>query len=130
MEHFAQYGHAIVSLCLFALIALALSPLSGAGKAKAGLASGAMPDADYDKSVYRLFRAHMNAVETLPVFATVTFAAMAAGANPYWVNILASAFLVSRILMLFVHIKGVGAPDRGPRSLTYVFGWATLVALA
>ncbi|MGB7262839.1 MAG: MAPEG family protein [Albidovulum sp.] len=130
MEHFAQYGHAIVSLCLFALITLLLSPLSAAGKEKAGLTPGSMPDAKYGESLYRLCRAHMNAVETMPVFAVVVFAAMVAGASALWVNILASAFLVSRLLMLFVHVKGIGAPVRGPRTFIYVFGWAILVGLA
>jgi uncharacterized MAPEG superfamily protein len=130
MEGFAEYGHAIVSLCVFALMTMLLSPASAAGKEKAGLAPGALPDADYADPLYRLCRAHLNATETLPIFATVAFAAMLAGASPLWVNILASLFLITRVLMMVVHIKGIGAPKRGPRTALYVMGWATLVLMA
>ena len=130
MESFAEYGHAIASLVLFAVIILLLSPLSALAKQKGGMAPGATPSEDYADRAYRLNRAYLNGTETLPAFLTVTVGAMLAAVDPFWVNVLASVFLVSRVLMLAIHIGGVGAPHSGLRSVTYVLGWACLVAIA
>jgi uncharacterized MAPEG superfamily protein len=130
MESFAEYGHAITSLVVFAVIVLALSPFSALAKQKGGMVPGATPAEDYSDRAYRLNRAYLNGTETLPAFLTVTVAAMLAGVDPSWVNALASVFLVSRILMLVVHLAGVGAPHSGLRSITYVLGWACLVVIA
>ncbi|WP_164657855.1 MAPEG family protein [Tropicibacter sp. Alg240-R139] len=130
MEQFAEYTHAIASLVLFTLVVLALSPFSALAKASKGLAPGATPEQDYANKAYRLNRAYLNGTETLPAFLTVTVAAMLAGASPFWVNLLASTFLVVRLIMLVVHLQGVGKPHSGPRSVFYVAGWACMVVLA
>lgn len=129
MEGFAEYSHAIASLVLFTLVVLALSPFSALAKAGKGLAPGATPEQDYSDKAYRLNRAYLNGTETLPAFVTVTIAAMLAGASPFWVNLLASVVLVSRIIMLVVHLRGIGQANNGPRSIFYVLGWACMVAL-
>ncbi|GAB5436461.1 MAPEG family protein [Falsiruegeria mediterranea] len=129
MEGFAEYSHAIASLVLFTLVVLALSPFSALAKAGKGLAPGATPEQDYSDNAYRLNRAYLNGTETLPAFVAVTVAAMLAGASPFWVNLLASVVLVSRIIMLVIHLRGIGQPNNGPRSVFYVLGWACMVAL-
>lgn len=129
MEQFSEYGHAIVSVVAFALIGLILGPVSGARKANEQLEPGAMPKEDYSSLTYRLCRAHQNAIEMAGFFTAVTFAAILAGASPFWVNLLASLFFASRIVMAFVHIRGIGDPQRGPRSLLYVLGWACCATL-
>ncbi|MBO9450253.1 MAPEG family protein [Tropicibacter sp. R16_0] len=129
MEGFAEYSHAIASLVLFTLVVLALSPFSALAKAGKGLAPGATPEQDYSDKAYRLNRAYLNGTETLPAFVAVTVAAMLAGASPFWVNLLASVVLVSRIIMLVIHLRGIGQPNNGPRSVFYVLGWACMVAL-
>lgn len=130
MEQFAQYGHAIVSLAVFALLTLLLSPVAAARSTGAGYAPGEVPKADYGDPIYRLMRAYLNAMEMTGLFATVTIAAILAGASPYWVNLLASIFLLSRLLVVVVHIAGIGKPNLGPRTMIFVVGWACCVILA
>ncbi|AVO37208.1 MAPEG family protein [Pukyongiella litopenaei] len=130
MDTFAAYSHAIASVALFALIVLALSPLSALRKGAQGLAPGAEPVADYADPAYRLHRAFQNGSDTLGIFVAVTAAAILAGASPVWVNWLASLVLVSRIVMLVVHLRGIGQPHSGPRSFAYVAGWLCMVLLA
>lgn len=129
MELFAEYSHAIASLVIFTLIVLFLSPFSALAKASKGLAPGATPDQDYSEKAYRLNRAYLNGTETLPAFLTVTVAAILLGASPFWVNLLASIALVARVVMLIVHIRGVGKPHSGLRSVLYVIGWACMMVL-
>ena len=130
MEQFAMYGHALVSIAIWALIVQLLSPISAAMKSKTGMAPGATPVADYSNRIYRLDRSYQNSVETLAVFVAVTVAAMLAGVSPFWVNLLASASLVARMVMIFIHIQGIGKPANGPRTALFVFSWALHVALA
>ncbi|UWQ52577.1 MAPEG family protein [Leisingera caerulea] len=130
MEAFAAYSHALAALVIFTLIILALSPVSALAKQKAGLAPGATPDEDYAVKAYRLNRVYLNGCETLPAFLTVTLAAFLAGAAPFWVNLLASLALVSRLIMIVIHLRGSGKPHGGLRSVSYVIGWACMVGLA
>ena len=130
MDTFAAYGHAIVSVALWALLVLLLGPFSALAKSKVGLVPGAAPAADYADPVYRLYRAQQNSAENLAVFAAVTFAAMLAGASPLWVNWLASVAFVARLVMVFVHVRGIGKPRNGARTVVFVFGWALHVVLA
>lgn len=129
MEHFSEYGHAIVSLAVFAMLGLILSPISAARKADAGVAPGALPAPDYSDPTYRLSRAYMNAMELCGFFTAVTVAAILAGASPFWVNLLASVFLLSRFVMAFVHIRGIGKANLGPRSMIFGLGWVCCLAL-
>ncbi len=130
MEPFAAYGHAIVSLVLFAVIVLALSPFSALKKQGEGLAPGGTPEEDYASAAYRLHRAYQNGAESLAIFATVTVAAILAGASPFWINLLASLALVTRVAMLVVHLRGIGKPHNGPRSVFYVSGWVCMLVIA
>ncbi len=129
MEGFAEYSQAIASLVLFTLVVLALSPFSALAKAGKGLAPGATPEQDYSDKAYRLNRAYLNGTETLPAFLTVTVAAVLVGASPFWVNLFALLFLVARLIMLVIHLQGVGKPHSGLRSVFYVTGWVCLVVL-
>ncbi|KUJ76770.1 hypothetical protein AVO45_09690 [Ruegeria marisrubri] len=130
MQLVAEYTHAIASLVIFALLVLALSPFSALAKQGRGLAPGATPEQDYSDKAYRLNRAYLNGTETLPAFLAVTLAAILLGANPFWVNLLASLALVARVAMLIVHLRGIGKPHSGLRSVFYVAGWACMVGLA
>ncbi|MCG7519114.1 MAPEG family protein [Ruegeria sp. Ofav3-42] len=129
MEVFSAYSHAIASLVIFTVIILFLSPFSALAKAGKGLAPGATPDQDYSDKAYRLNRAYLNGTETLPAYLTVTVAAILLGASPFWVNLLASVALVSRIVMLVIHMRGIGKPHSGLRSVFYVIGWACMVLM-
>ncbi|MAO25908.1 MAPEG family protein [Roseovarius sp.] len=128
-ELFAPYAHAIAAMAGMALLVLVLSPVTGWMKSKLGLAPGAAPEADYSNPAYRWHRAHGNAAENAASFALVTLAAILAGANPVWVNWLASLYLLSRLVLLVVHVGGIGRADMGPRSFLYVFGWLLCIIL-
>lgn len=130
MEQFAEYGHAIVAMAGTAVFGLLMSPLSAIKKQKLGLAPGCSPEADYSTQVYRWHRAYLNLAETMGYFVAVTVAAILAGANPFWVNLLASVFFISRIILAVVHIKGIGKPNMSVRSFTYVAGWLMCLILA
>jgi len=130
MVQFAPYGIAIASLAVFALIPLILNPIAAKAKAKLGLVPGAPPPADYSSTAYRLSRAHMNAVEMMGVFIGVTVAAVLAGAPPFWVNLLAGLFLISRLGHLIVHVRAVGAPSMGPRTVLFIAGNLICILLA
>lgn len=130
MEQFAAYGHALASVALFAVIVMLFSPLSAIQKGKQGLAPGAEPPADYSNLAYRLHRVFENGADSLTIFAAVTGVAILAGASPFWVNLLASLVLVFRVIMVFIHVRGLGSPHNGPRSFAYVAGWLCMMALA
>ena len=130
MEQFAAYGHAIVALAATALLGLILSPLSAMRKTAIGLAPGCEPPADYGSSVYRWHRAYCNLSESIGFFAAATIAAILAGASPFWVNLFAALFFLSRLVVAFVHVRGIGKPDMSARSFTYVAGWLMCVLLA
>ena len=130
MDQFAPYAHAIVAMAATALILLAMSPISALKKTAQGLAPGATPEQDYANPCYRWHRAYSNLAESIGPFVAVTIAAILAGSSPFWVNLLASLFVVLRLVLVFVHIKGIGRPEMGPRSFIYVAGWLICAILA
>ncbi|MGR3314463.1 MAPEG family protein [Roseovarius indicus] len=130
MTGFAEYGHALVAIVGLALLQLVLSPLSAIRKTQAGLAPGAQPVADYSDSCYRWHRAYDNLTESMAAFVGLTLAAILAGGSPFWVNLFASGFLLLRLVLAVVHINGIGKPDMGLRSFTYVAGWLMCLGLA
>ena len=130
MEGFEAYGYTIASLAFMALFAAVMSPLSAIMKEKAGAAPGGTVPEDYSNSAYRWHRAFANLTETLPVFAASAVAAILAGASPFWINLFAVLFVVSRILVAVVHIRGVGKPSGGARSILFTVGWAMTILMA
>ncbi|MEM9549881.1 MAG: MAPEG family protein [Pseudomonadota bacterium] len=130
MEGFAEYGHAIASLAGLVLLWGVLNPLSAFKKQSVVDAPGSEVIADYRDPVYRWHRAHGNLTETMPFFASAVLAAMLVDASAFWVNLLASLFLLTRIGMTIVHINAIGPALNGPRSFLYIAGWAMIVALA
>lgn len=122
----ALYGHALVALALWGVVVLILSGLSVAGKPRARCDCGAVKR-DYSDPAYRRHRAFQNALETSPAFISALLASIAVGAAPYLVNLFASVFLVSRVLMAVVH---VGTENQRLRSLLYGVGWLCVILLA
>lgn len=130
MEQFSQYGMALVSIGVFVIIVLMMSPLVAIRKSAAGLTAGSNPPGDYDNPTYRLNRAYLNATEITGPFVGATGAAMLAGASPFWVNLLAGIFVIGRVVNLAVHVGGLKPMDIGPRTFSYVIGWACCILLA
>jgi uncharacterized MAPEG superfamily protein len=130
VESFAAYGHTLVAIAGVALVQLVLSPVSALAKWREGVVPGASPAPDYASRTYRAHRAYANLTESMGLFVGLCVAAMLAGVAPFWVNLLASVYLVARLVMAVVHVKGWGKPDIGPRSFAYVTGNLMCVGLA
>ncbi|MEM8579473.1 MAG: MAPEG family protein [Pseudomonadota bacterium] len=112
MEFFEPYSHALAAMSGYALLMFVLTYLSVFGRGEdMRTASGAVKR-DYANPMYRRGRAHANAVETAGPFLLATCAGILTGAAPFWVNALASTFLVARILMALVHIGTTNQPAR------------------
>ncbi|KIN64690.1 Inner membrane protein [Sulfitobacter noctilucicola] len=127
MEAFAGYSHAIASLALWSLICLVLGGLSTRGRTAENRCACGQPKRDYSDVVYRRGRAFANAIEMSGPFIGTTIAAILIGVAPFWVNLLASVFVVSRIVMAIVHI---GTENQPARSATWVIGWICVIVLA
>ncbi len=111
MTPFAPYAHAIASMAGWGLLMVVLTVLSVIGSPR-GRTPGGLPVRDYSDPFYRRDRAFRNAVETTGPFLAVTVAAILVGASPFWVNLLASVFLVARIAVAAVHIGTTIEPLR------------------
>lgn len=116
MDQFAAYGHAIASVVIWAVMAQILNAATGIRKGAANLAPGDTHKADYENAAYRLDRAYMNTVETLAFYAAIVVAAVLAGANPFWINLLATWALVLRIAANVVYLRGIGQAYGGLRT--------------
>ena len=127
MEAFDAYSHAIASLALWGLIMIALSMVSTGGKVPKDRAESGLPKRDYTNEAYRRHRAFQNAIETSPAFIATTLAAILAGGMPLLVNIFASAFIVSRLAMAYVHVKTEIQPLR---SALFGVGWLMIILQA
>ena len=126
MEIFQPYAHAIAILALWGLMVQALAMLSIKGRTDDDRCACGTVKRDYSNPVYRRGRAFENAREASPLFIAGTIAAILAGANPLLVNILASVFLVGRVLMAFVHIR---TENQNLRSMTFVIGWLSSIIM-
>jgi uncharacterized MAPEG superfamily protein len=119
------YAHAIASLAFWALLCLALIPLSVIGKARGRTESG-LPVRDYSDPAYRRHRALQNAIETSGPFVAATVAAVLAGAPPFWVNLFASVFVFARFSTAIIHIV---TENQMARSATWAVAMLCLVGL-
>ena len=130
MDVFAAYGHAIVALAGTALVGMVLNPVSAAKKSAKGVVSGAMPEPDYADPVYRWARTYQNLSEMMGFFVGATLAAILAGASPFWVNLLAALFFLTRLVVAVVHIQGWGRPNSGLRTMIFAIGWLACILLS
>ena len=130
MEIFADYAHAIVAVAATTLFGLLIGPVTAVLKLSRGMQAGATPEQDYSDRTYRINRAYLNLTETMGFFVAAVVASILAGVVPYWVNLLASVFFVSRIVLFFVHVAGIGPMNFGPRSFIFVIGWLCCLILS
>ena len=130
MEAFAEYSHALVSVAAVCLIALLQNLHVGIARGKHELAPDAVIPDDYNDPTFRIFRAYANSVESLPAFIGAVLVAVLLGANPFWINLLASLHLLSRLAFWYVYISGTGKARAGLRTFIYVAGWAINLVIA
>ncbi|APE45346.1 hypothetical protein BOO69_06620 [Sulfitobacter alexandrii] len=126
MAGFEAYGHAIMSLALWSVVSIVLGMIATRGKTAENTCACGHPKRDYSNVVYRRGRAFANAMEMSGPFIGATVAAMLAGAAPFWVNLLASVFLVSRVAVAAVHI---GTENQPLRSAVWMVGLICVLGL-
>ncbi len=69
---------------------------------------------DDRRLIWRLFRAHLNALENLPLFATVVLVATVRGVTGRAVDVLAVLYLAARVGQSVVHVSpGAGLRGHG-----------------
>ncbi|WP_300031294.1 MAPEG family protein [uncultured Roseobacter sp.] len=124
---FEAYSHALAALALWAILVSVLGMVSTRGRTPENRCDCGKPKRDYANPVYRAERAFMNAVEVSGPFVAATAAAVLAGAAPFWVNFFASAFIVVRLAMAFVHIR---TENQNARSACFAMGLLCILALA
>ena len=129
MEQFTAYGHAIVAIAIWILVVQVLSAWAGVAKGNAGITAGGTPPEDYENKIYRLHRAYENSAANLSVLVAAVVIAVFAGVSPFWVNLLASVAVVARLVMVYVHIQGMGKGTQGLRTGIFVFHWALIVLM-
>ncbi|UWQ22834.1 MAPEG family protein [Jannaschia sp. W003] len=128
MDAFDPYAHAIAALALWAVVVPVLAAVSTRGRTSDRAPCG-KPVRDYADPWYRRERAFANAVEISGPFVAATVAAILAGAAPFWVNLLASLFIVLRVAMAAVHVMTENQPARSAfwsLALLCVLGLAVL----
>lgn len=124
---FTDYAHAVAALAGWGLLMMVLSLMSTSRLNADNRTTSGLPKREYSDPGYRRFRAYANAVETTGPFLAVTLAAILSGANPFWVNLLASVFLVSRVAMAVIHMF---TQSQSARSASYIVGWLCMFGLA
>jgi uncharacterized MAPEG superfamily protein len=131
MDQFAAYGHAVVSVAVYAVIANVLNAAVGITKGSANLAPGGDFDpADYSNANWRLDRTYQNTIEMGGFYFAVVFAAILAGASPFWINLLASIGLLTRLGMIFVYLRGIGKAYGGLRTRLAIIASLANLAMA
>ena len=129
-ELVATYELAILSLIALSLMTLAQSFIGAVfGLVLGPSVPGMPPEGDHSQFGHRTLRTSQNTVENLPAFAIAAVAAIAVGADPWTVNMLAAAFVSTRLLYWVVYYANIGAHAGGPRTLLYVLGITANAAL-
>lgn len=126
MEIFAPYSHALAALAIWAVMVSFLGGLSTRGRTPDRAPCG-KPVRDYSDPVYRRERAFMNAVEGSGPFIAATLAAILTGGPVFWVNLLASLFIVARVFMAVAHIR---TENQVARMAGFASGLLCIAALA
>jgi uncharacterized MAPEG superfamily protein len=123
VPYLASYQVSFLVLAVLSLVALIQSfmnaPLAfGSEKQMPG-----MPlQHDHTQLSFRALRTYANTVENLPAFGFALLMAVAAGASPWIVNLLAGLHLAFRLAFWAIYYSGVGKVTGGPRTMVYVGG--------
>ena len=130
LDLISAYQPAVAALAILTLIVLIQSFLGAFFCfVKGDKVPGAPLTGDHGELGFRAMRTYQNGVENLPAFAIALTLAIIAGAGASLVNMLAIIHVGFRVLYMAIYYSGFGKPAGGPRSLTYVAGWAINVAL-
>ncbi len=130
MQSISQYQPALLSMTLLVLAVLMQTGIATIFKIRSNQKPGVPASGDYHDITYRMYRTHMNSLETLPVFTVTLGLAIISGANSWWVNLLAGLYVASRYGYWFFYASNIGKFAGGPRSMLFGLGTALNVALA
>jgi uncharacterized MAPEG superfamily protein len=126
-----DYAASVIGLLVLGAVPVVMAGISGPAKAKAGVPSGPVADARDENRVYRIERVHMNAVETLPVFAVPAILAMLVGLNPVLLAVLVWLNVALRLVYTAVYLRGGPLAKGGSlRSVLFVAGSGATSVLA
>ncbi len=127
---FENYHPALLALTILCLVVLLQSALCAvfAFSEKGGQKPGRIVGGPELHS-FRVLRTYGNSTESLPMFIGILLVAIVVGVSPKWVNILAIAHLVFRLVFWAVYYSKLGMKTPGPRTLSYVFGMLSNFAL-
>lgn len=125
------YQFSFLALAILAMIALIQSFLSAPLAFSSEEQTPGMPlQLDHTRLSFRALRTYANTVENLPAIGFALFTAIAAGASPWIVNLLAGIHLAFRLLYWVIYYSGVGRVTGGPRTIAYVGGSLANIAIA
>lgn len=125
------YSPALFALALLCAAVLIQNFLTGPlAFLKEEQAPGMPLRGDHGRLSFRVLRTYSNSVESLPAFGFVVLVAIAVGAAPTPINWLAGVHVAFRLAFWAVYYAGVGKVAGGPRTLCYVGGSLSNLALA
>jgi uncharacterized MAPEG superfamily protein len=126
----AGYSLSIAGVLILCLLSIVLAVYSGSSKGRAGALSGPVLPADDDNQLYRIDRAHMNAVEALTPFVVPAVLAMMAGVSPATLATLVWVYVAIRVIHIAVYLRGGNAAKGGSvRTILYVSGALVTIVL-
>ncbi len=85
---------------------------------------------DHSKLSFRALRTYANTVEILPAIGLALLVTVVAGASPWIINLLAGLHLAFRLLFWAVYYSGIGKVAGGARTMAYVGGLSSNIAIA
>ena len=98
--------------------------------AKQEQAPGMPLEGDHRMLSFRVLRTHANSAESLPPFGFALLLAILAGVGAAAVNGLAAVHVASRLAFWFLYYSGIGRVAGGPRTLAFVGGALSNLAIA
>ena len=124
------YSLSIVGVLVLCLLSIVLAVHSGSSKGRAGALSGPVLPADDNNLLYRIDRAHMNAVEALTPFVIPALLAMMVKVGPTTLATLVWVYIAIRLIHVAVYLRGGNAAKGGSiRTILYVSGALVTIVL-
>ena len=131
LESIQPYSTALLCLIVLVLVVSAQGFISVFVNLIKGKSVPGEPVAgDHKDASWRTYRVHQNSVENFSPFAATVFAGILVGASAGWINILSVIYLVARLAHWVIYSQGIGAVASGPRTISYVAGFASNVVMA
>ena len=131
LSFLAPYAPSLLALTVLCLAVLIQNFLTGPlAFLKEEQAPGMPLRGDHQRLSFRVLRTYSNSVESLPAFGFAVLLAILAGGSPMTINGLAVLHVAFRLAFWAVYYAGIGKVAGGPRTLCYVGGSLSNLALA